>query len=66
MKRLREERDCIRNFRRRVGEAGLLTARELDAVDGEVADLVEQAVVTARAAPPPEAGALMTDVYVSY
>ena len=66
VKRLREERDCIRNFRRRVGEAGLLTARELDAVDGEVADLVEQAVVTARAAPPPEAGALMTDVYVSY
>ena len=66
VKRLREERDCIRNFRRRVGEAGLLTARELDAVDGEVADLIEQAVVTARAAPPPEAGALMTDVYVSY
>src|SRR5215472_13957966 len=43
VKRLREERDCIRNFRRRVGEAGLLTARELDAVDGEIADLIEQA-----------------------
>ena len=66
VKRLREERDCIRNFRRRVGEAGLLTTGELDAVDGEIADLIEQAVVAARAAPPPDAAALMTDVYVSY
>src|SRR5213075_3396933 len=66
VKRLREERDCIRNFRRRVGEAGLLTTRELDAVDGEIANMIEQAVVTARAAPPPDAAALMTDVYVSY
>jgi pyruvate dehydrogenase E1 component alpha subunit len=66
VKRLREERDCIRNFRNRVGEVGLLTTRELDAVDGEIADLIEQAVVTARAAPAPEAAALMTDVYVSY
>ncbi len=66
VKRLREERDCIKNFRRRVGEAGLLATSELDAVDGEIADLIEQAVVAARAAPSPDAAALMTDVYVSY
>jgi pyruvate dehydrogenase E1 component alpha subunit len=66
VRRLREERDCIKNFRRRVGEAGLLSARELDAVDGEVADLIDRTAATAKAAPPPDAAALMTDVYVSY
>ncbi len=66
VKRLREERDCIKNFRRRVGEAGLLTTGELDAVDGEIADQIERSVVSARAAPSPDAAALMTDVYVSY
>lgn len=66
VKRLREERDSIQNFRRRVSDAGLLSARELDAVDGEAAGLIDQAVATAKAAPPPEAAALMTDVYVSY
>ncbi len=38
----------------------------LDAVDGEVAALIDQAVEAARAAPPPDAEALLTDVYVSY
>jgi len=66
VKRLREERDCLKNFRRRVGEASLLTTDELDAVDNDVAELIEQAVATAKAAPPPEAAALMRDVYVSY
>ena len=64
VKRLREERDCIRNFRRRVGEAGLLKCYELDTVDAEVAALIEQAVAAARAAPPPDPAALLTDVYV--
>ena len=66
VRRLREERDCLKHFRRRVGEAALLEMRELDAVDGEVAALIDQAVAAARAAPPPDASALLTDVYVSY
>jgi acetoin:2,6-dichlorophenolindophenol oxidoreductase subunit alpha len=66
VKRLREERDCLKHFRRRVTEAGLLETRELDAVDDEVAGLIEQAVATARSAEPPNAAALLTDVYVSY
>jgi acetoin:2,6-dichlorophenolindophenol oxidoreductase subunit alpha len=66
VKRLREERDCLRHFRRRVTEAGLLETRELDAVDDEVAGLIEQAVATARSAESPDAAALLTDVYVSY
>jgi len=31
-----------------------------------VTTLIEQAVAAARAAPPPDASALLTDVYVSY
>ncbi|MBV9247738.1 MAG: thiamine pyrophosphate-dependent dehydrogenase E1 component subunit alpha [Acetobacteraceae bacterium] len=66
VKRLREERDCLKHFRQRVTEAALLDARELDSVDHEVAELIECAVATARVAPPPDPAALLTDVYVSY
>jgi pyruvate dehydrogenase E1 component alpha subunit len=66
VKRLRDDRDCLKHFRRRVTEAGLLDTAELDAVDDEVSGLIEQAVATARAAAPPDAAALLSDVYVSY
>ena len=66
VKRLREQRDCLKHFRRRVTEAGLLEVRELDAMDEEVAALIDDAVATARAGAPPDAAALLTDVYVSY
>lgn len=66
VKRLREERDCLKNFSRRVTEAGLLEVGDLDAVDAEVAELIDQAVAAARVAAPPGAAALLSDVYVSY
>src|SRR3954463_5337216 len=66
VKHLREERDCIANFRRRVAEAALLEVDALDAVDAEVASLIDRAVATAREAPVPDERALLTDVYVSY
>jgi pyruvate dehydrogenase E1 component alpha subunit len=66
VRRLREQRDCLKVFRRRVGEAGLLEPHELDAVDQEVADLIERSVAAARSAEGPPASALLTDVYVSY
>src|ERR1700720_865468 len=66
VRRLREERDCLKHFRRRVGEAGLLDGAELDRVGSEVAALIDHAVEVARAAPPPDTDALMRDVYVSY
>ena len=66
VKRLREERDCLKHFRTRVTEAALLDTADLDTVDREVAELIEQAVAAARAAPPPDPSALLTDVYVSY
>src|SRR5213078_2208473 len=66
VRRLRDERDCLRIFRQRVTEAALLDASELDKVESEVAALIDRAVETARAAPPPPESALLTDVYVSY
>ncbi len=66
VKRLREERDCLKHFRARVTEAALLDAADLDAVEREVAELIDTAVATARAAPPPDSSVLLTDVYVSY
>jgi acetoin:2,6-dichlorophenolindophenol oxidoreductase subunit alpha len=66
VKRLREERDCLVHFRRRVEEAALLEKDALDAVDTEVAALIDRAVSTARDAPIPPESALLTDVYVSY
>src|SRR5579883_1882014 len=66
VKRLREERDCLKHFRRRVGEAGLLDPAALDAIEDEVRRLIDHAVATARAAAPPPPEALLRDVYVSY
>ena len=66
VRKLREERDCLKVFRLRVGEAALLEADALDAVENEVAALIERAVASARAAPPPSESELLTDVYVSY
>ena len=63
---LRETRDCIGNFARRVTSAGLVTAAELDRVDREVSAQIDAAVTRAKAAPKPEAADLLTDVYVSY
>jgi pyruvate dehydrogenase E1 component alpha subunit len=66
VKILREQRDCLKQFRTRVSEAALLEPSELDAVDGEVAALIERAVETAQAAALPPESALLTDVYASY
>ena len=66
VKRLRDERDCLQNFRARVTEAALLEGSDLDRVENEVAVLIDRAVETARAAAPPADSALLTDVYVSY
>jgi len=64
--RIREERDCLKAFRARVGEAKLLDLADLDAVDAEVADLIEAATVEARAAPPPDPETVADDVYIDY
>ena len=66
VKKLRDQKDCLTLFRRRVGEAGLLEAAEFDEVDAEAKDLIERSVARAKAAPYPKPEALLTDVYKTY
>jgi acetoin:2,6-dichlorophenolindophenol oxidoreductase subunit alpha len=63
---MRQERDCLRIFRARVKEVGLLDSSEMDAVDESVEAEINHAVTAARAAPFPPISALTTDVYVKY
>ena len=63
---LRRDHDCLKHFRARTSEAKLLEGAELDAVDGEVAALIERAVAEAKAAPRPTAEDVLTHVYFSY
>jgi pyruvate dehydrogenase E1 component alpha subunit len=64
--RIREERDCLKHFRTRVTEAKLLEGEALDAIDQEVADLIDRAVAEAKAAPRSTAAQVLEDVYISY
>ncbi|MEU6823101.1 thiamine pyrophosphate-dependent dehydrogenase E1 component subunit alpha [Streptomyces atriruber] len=58
--------DCLTRFRATVTGTGELTADRLDAVDAEVAALIDEAVAEARSAPLPTRADLETDVYISY
>jgi pyruvate dehydrogenase E1 component alpha subunit len=62
----RERLDCLTRFRARVTQTGQLTGARLDAVDAEVAALIDASVAEAKAAPQPVAADLQTDVYVTY
>ncbi len=66
VKKIRDEKDCLKLFRARVTEAGLLDDGQLKEIDDEAAKLIENAVTRAKAAPYPPAADLHTDVYVSY
>ena len=64
--KLRDEKDSLKIFRKQVTSAGLLEHGEIDAVDGEVAKLIDEAVAAAEAAVMPSEVDLATDVYVRY
>ncbi len=64
--RLRKDKDCIKHFTKSVIAAGLVEEAELATIDAEVASLIEEAVMEAKASPKPSSEALLTDVYVSY
>ena len=64
--RLRAQTDCLRMFRDRVTETGLLEDAQLDEIDRSVASVIDQAVAGAESAAPPSIDDLRTDVYVSY
>jgi pyruvate dehydrogenase E1 component alpha subunit len=58
--------DPLPLFRKKVTEAKLLEASELDAIEKEILAEVEDAAQTAIAAPPPDIKSLEKDVYVRY
>jgi len=62
----RSNADPLAIFRRRVTESGLLEDKTFAELDAEVAARIEGAVAGAKAAPPPKAEALLSDVYISY
>ncbi len=66
VERLRQELDCLKLFRERVGEAGLIEAGQFDDIDADVLTLIDEAADEAKAAPPPGPDDLLTDVYASY
>lgn len=64
--RLRAEHDCLAGFTAAALEAGRLGRDDLAAIDGRARAAIDDAVRTARSAPPPDPASLTTDVYVSY
>ncbi|AOF81476.1 dehydrogenase E1 component family protein [Methyloversatilis sp. RAC08] len=66
VQKLRETKDCLMQFARRVTSRGELSMAELEAIDVEVKTLIEASVVKAKADPLPLPEDLMADVYVSY
>ncbi len=62
----RAELDCLKRFAARVIETGELARSDLDAVDAEVATMIDKAVDEAKAAPLPAEADLLTDVYARY
>ena len=66
VKNVKENKDCLMLFAKRVTEQGLLTQAQLDAIDKEVAAEIEASVVHAKSSAKPTEADLLTDVYVSY
>ena len=66
VKNVKENKDCLMLFAKRVTEQGLLTQAQLDAIDKEVAAEIETSVVHAKSSAKPTEADLLTDVYVSY
>ncbi|MGH0031178.1 MAG: thiamine pyrophosphate-dependent dehydrogenase E1 component subunit alpha [Myxococcota bacterium] len=61
-----QNRDPLHVFETKVTEAGVVASDDLRTVDGEVAELLAEAVEEAQAAPHPNPEDVLTDVYVSY
>ena len=57
------DRDCLKTFRARMDDEGLLALAELDSIDAENSALLDAAVEFAKASPVPEPADLLTDVY---
>jgi TPP-dependent pyruvate/acetoin dehydrogenase alpha subunit len=60
------EDDPLKIFKARAATDGLFTADQLDAVDRQVAELIDSCARSAMAAPFPTAADLETCVYAAY
>ena len=63
---LRAEKDCLKLFREKVVETGLLTDEQLDAIYEEEKKRVQDAASASQVAPRATEADLMTDVYGTY
>ncbi len=63
---LRAEKDCLKVFRAKVVETGLLSDDQLDEIFEEEKKRIQDAASAAQAAPRATEADLMTDVYASY
>jgi TPP-dependent pyruvate/acetoin dehydrogenase alpha subunit len=63
---IRAGRDCLTQFRSRVIAASMVEDSDLNAIDDEVATLIDAAVDEAKSGPDPTEADLLTDVYVRY
>lgn len=63
---LRENHDCLKKFREKVGDHGDVSSDELDAIDAEVMALIDEAVDAAKSAARPTAEEVTRDVYINY
>ena len=66
VKNIRETKDCLDRFRAKVTSAKLLDDSELNAIDSDIAEIIDNAVDRAKAASKPPVAELLTDVYISY
>ena len=66
VKRLRDEICCIKRFSERVTSEHGVTQDQLAEIDGEIAQLIDDAVAFAESSPDPDPSELMTDVYINY
>ena len=66
VQKLRETKDCLMQFAKRVTSRGELTMADIEAIDAEVKAMIDASVVKAKADPLPAPSEPMTDVYVSY
>ena len=66
MEDLRDTRDCLDAFARRVTDAGAVERDQLSEIDDAVKTLIDDSVREAKAAPDPTAADVLTDVYIKY
>ncbi len=61
----RKNRDCLKQFRQKVILDDLIATAELDAIDGEVGELIDRVYADAIAAPFPSEGEFMQYIYAT-